>query len=82
MGHAWGESPRQFRYCSIYCFRSFRFSTFNFFMAWEMCRFTVLGEMFRCSAISGLVQFRAASMAAANSVVVRSSATSWPVMGL
>ena len=35
-----------------------------------------------CPAISSFVQPRAASMATANSVVVRLSATWWPVSGL
>ena len=61
---------------------AFRFVTFSFFMASEIWRFAVFAEIFRCRAISRVVQPRAASMQTANSVVVRSSATSWPVMGL
>src|SRR5699024_3348680 len=80
-----GDSQRLFRYFSysnIYCFRLFRFLTFSFRMASEVWLFTVFTEIFRCSAVSWVVQLRAASIAIANSVVVRSSATSWPVIGL
>ena len=71
-----------FSYWSIYFFRSFRFSTRSFLIASEMWSLTVFAEIFKCFAISWVVQPRAASMAIANSVVVKSSATSWPVMGL
>ena len=75
MGNA-REFPRAFFYRSIYCFNSFLVSTFNFLIASEIWLLTVFADIFRCSAISWLVQSRAASMAMANSVVVRSSATS------
>ncbi len=70
------DHPEAYFYRSIYCFRSCRWSIPSFFMALDKCRFTVLGEVFMCFPISSLVQPRAASMHTANSVVVRSSATS------
>ena len=69
-------------YKSIYGLRSFRFCTFRFRMASAMWVLTVFVDIFRCSAISRVVQSRAASMAITNSVVVKLSATSWPVFGL
>ena len=66
----------------MYCFRSLRWETPSFFLAAVRWVLTVFSEMWRSPAMLGLLQPRAASMHTANSVVVRSSATSWPVMGL
>lgn len=82
MAHARGGLPRALGYFSINFCRSPRRVTPSFCMALDRWRLTVAKEMCRCSAMSGLFQSLAASIHTANSVVVRSSATSWPVSGL
>ena len=62
-------------YWSIYFPSSCRVLTCSFPLASARWRLTVWEEMPMCPAISSLVQPRAASMATANSVVVRLSAT-------
>ena len=74
MAHARGSSPRARRHFSINFPSSPRRVTPSFFIALARWRLTVVTEIFRCWAMSGLLQPRAASVHTANSVVVRSSA--------
>ena len=62
-----GQNTRKYFYRSMYFFRSWRLLMFSFCRAVEMCRLTVLGEMFIWALISWFVQPLAASIAAANS---------------